>query len=70
MERKLTSESSIKDTLEASVFGKVRYEDTITVTLADGQVANYTKGILPMMIGDPIVKRIVDNATGEIIYEA
>ena len=70
MERKLSSESSVKETIEASVFGKVRYGDTVTVTLADGQVADYTKGVLPMMIGDPMVKRIVDNESGEIIYEA
>lgn len=70
MKRKLDCNSTLKDTLVASVFGNVSHKDTVTVTLTDGQVADYTKGVLPMMLGDPMVKRIVDNESGEIIYEA
>lgn len=61
---------SLKEALENAVLTKTPHAQTIDVTLADGQVATYTKAIIPMMIGDPYVKRIVDNASGEIIYEA
>ena len=61
---------NLEETLENAVLTKTKFEDTIDVTLADGQVARYTKAIIPMMVGDPMVKRIVDNASGEIIYEA
>ena len=61
---------SIKQMFEQSVLTKTKESQIIIVTLADGQVAHYTKSILPLMIGDPMVKQIVDKQSGEIIYLA
>lgn len=59
---------SIKETIINSILTKTPISQTVTATLADGQEATYTKEILPMMIGDKFVKKIVDNADGNIIY--
>lgn len=62
--------TSIKEDLTNAVMTKTVDADIIVVTLADGQVAEYTKAILPLMVGDPMVARIVDKVSGEIIYMA
>ena len=41
---------------------------TIRVTFTDGQKANYTIGMLPLLKTDFAVAEIMDNETGEILY--
>lgn len=62
--------TSINEDLINAVMTRTADSDVIVVTLADGQVAEYTKAILPLMVGDPMVARIVDKVSGEIIYMA
>lgn len=60
----------IKRLLTDAILTRTDDGDIIEVTLADGQVAEYTKDMLPIMLGDPMVKRIVDKCEGEILYIA
>lgn len=60
----------IKRLLTDAILTRTDDGDIIEVTLADGQVAEYTKDMLPLMLGDPMVKRIVDKYEGEILYIA
>lgn len=62
--------TSINEDLINAVMKRPADSDVIIVTLANGQVAEYTKAILPLMVGDPMVARIVDKVSGEIIYMA
>lgn len=60
----------IKRLLTDAILTRTDDRDIIEVTLTDGQVAEYTKDMLPLMLGDPMVKRIVDKYEGEILYIA
>ena len=43
--------------------------NTILVTLKDGQTAIYTKDVLRLMMTDPYILSIIDLSTGEVLKE-
>lgn len=56
--------------LTKSVMTETNPNDTIDVVFVNGQRATYTKLFVEEHMQDPMTKRIIDNATGEIIYDA
>jgi hypothetical protein len=55
--------------IEKSIFTKTKPNDTIDVIFVGGYRATFTKLFLDEHMEDPETYRIIDNATGEIIYE-
>lgn len=58
----------IKTLIEKSVLTKTSPNDTIDVVFVGGYRATYSKLLLDEHMEDPETERIIDNATGEIIY--
>ena len=56
--------------IQKSIMSKTNPNDTIDVVFVNGQRATYTKLFVEEHMQDPMTKRIIDNATGEIIYDA
>ncbi len=48
--------------------GNRKHQQTIKVTFANGQTANYSKYMLGMLKTEPATIEIMDNETGEILY--
>ena len=62
---------TIKELFEQSVLASPTPKSkTIHVTFKNGSDGEFTKRFLKEMTQDPMVARIIDNETGEIIYLA
>lgn len=62
---------TIKELFEQAVLASPTPKaETIDVTFKNGSDGTFTKRFLNEMMTDPMVSRIIDNATGEIIYLA
>lgn len=62
---------TIKELFEQTVFAKPTPKtQTIHVLFKNGSDGDFTKRFLKEMKQDPMVARIIDNETGEIIYLA
>jgi len=62
-------DNTINNSFKKSVFGKVKESDIIIATFKDGQEAEFTKASLYLLKSDRDTLKIVEKATGKVIFE-